>query len=438
MSFKKLGLVSELCNTVDKLGYTKATPVQKRVIPLVLEGKDVMATAQTGTGKTASYALPILQLLAKKDSKKKIKRDIRALVLVPTRELAEQVGKSIEAYGKDFALQSCAVYGGVKFTPQTKKLERGVDILVATPGRLLEHIKQDNVNLSKVEIVVFDEADRILDMGFWEEIQTLSRMIPEKRQTLLFSVEQNKSIKRFSELTLVKAVTVKINNQGDLAKKVRQTIYICDSEKKSELLSYMIGSRNWNQVLVFVKTRKSADEVGAYLNDSGLKTLILHGDKAHSKRTKALKDFKAGTIRVLVATDIASRGLDIEELPHVINYELPGDAEDYVHRIGRTGRAGKEGEAISLVSKEEKSVLKDIEKLLKYGLQVEFFEGYEPKDWIEKEARKHTLRGKIEQSQEKRSKTANNVAGMRKKKANDRNAQKKRTLKKRKKSTKRD
>ncbi|NOX15789.1 MAG: DEAD/DEAH box helicase [Epsilonproteobacteria bacterium] len=433
MSFEKLGLVPELFTAVDELGYTKATPVQKRVIPLVLEGKDVMATAQTGTGKTAAYALPILQLLNKKEIKEKTKRVVRALVLVPTRELAAQVGKSIEKYGKNFALKSCAVYGGVKFTPQTKKLERGIDILVATPGRLLEHIKQDNLNLSKVEIVVYDESDRILDMGFLEEIVTISKMIPKKRQTLLFSVEQSKAVKRFSELTLIKPIKVVINNQGDLAKKVRQTIYICDQDRKSALLSFMIGSRNWHQVLVFTKTRKSADEVGAYLEESGLKTLILHGDKAHSKRTKALRDFKAGTIRVLVATDIASRGLDIEELPHVINYELPGDAEDYIHRIGRTGRAGSEGEAISLVCKEEKSVLKDIEKLLKYALKVEFFEGFEPKEWIKKEANKHTIKAKIERSQEKRSKTANNVVGMRRKKANDRNAQKKATIKKRKK-----
>ncbi len=312
MSFEKLGLVPQLTSTVSDLGYTKATPVQKQVIPLVLSGKDVMATAQTGTGKTAAYALPILQLLAKKKLKENIKVNVRALVLVPTRELAAQVGKSFETYGKNFSLKSCMVYGGVKFTPQTKKLERGVDILIATPGRLLEHIKQDNLNLSKVEILVFDESDRILDMGFWEEIVTLSKMIPKKRQTLLFSVEQSKSVKRFSALTDIKPVKVTINNQGDLAQKVRQTIYICDSEKKTALLSYMIGSRNWHQVLVFTKTRQSADEVGAYLEESGLKTLILHGEKAHSQRTKALKDFKAGNIRVLVATDIASRGLDIE------------------------------------------------------------------------------------------------------------------------------
>ena len=434
MSFEKLGLVPQLTTAVSELGYTKATPVQKQVIPLVLDGKDVMATAQTGTGKTAAYALPILQLLGKKETKEKTKRVVRVLVLVPTRELAAQVGKSIEVYGKNFALKSCSVHGGVKFTPQTKKLERGIDILVATPGRLLEHIKQGNLNLSHVEIVVFDESDRILDMGFWEEIVTISNMIPKKRQTLLFSVEQSKSVKRFSELTDIKPVKITINNQGDLAKKVRQTIYICDQEKKSALLSYMIGSRNWHQVLVFTKTRQSADEVGKYLEDSGLKTLILHGEKAHSKRTKALRDFKDGIIRVLVATDIASRGLDIEDLPHVINYELPGDAEDYIHRIGRTGRAGNEGEAISLVCKEEKSVLKDIERLLKYALQVEFFEGFEPKAWVEKEANKHTIKAKIERSQAKRNKTANNVVGMRKKKENDRNALKKAIIKKRKKA----
>ena len=434
MSFEKLGLVPELCTTVGELGYTKATPVQKRVIPLVLDGKDVMATAQTGTGKTAAYALPILQLLAKKETKDKTKKVVRALVLVPTRELAAQVGKSIESYGKKLELKSCAVYGGVKFTPQTKKLERGIDILVATPGRLMEHLKQGNLNLSKVEILIFDESDRILDMGFWEEIVTISQMVPQKRQTLLFSVEQSKSVKRFSELTSIKPVQIVINNQGDLAKKVKQTIYVCDQAKKTALLSFMIGSRNWHQVLVFTKTRASADEVGEYLEQSGLKTLILHGDKAHSQRTKALRDFKSGKIRVLVATDIASRGLDIEDLPHVINYELPGDAEDYIHRIGRTGRAGNEGEAISLVCKDEKSVLKDIKRLLKYALKVEFFEGYEPKEWVEREARKHTLRGKIERSQEKRNKTANNVVGMRKKKANDRNALKKAIIKNRKKA----
>lgn len=436
MSFEKLGLVPKLLTTVSELGYTKATPVQKKVIPLILDGKDVMATAQTGTGKTAAYALPILQILGKKEIKEKIKREIRALVLVPTRELAAQVDKSIQAYGKNYSIQSCAIHGGVKFTPQTKKLERGVDILIATPGRLLEHIKEGNVNLSKVETLVFDESDRILDMGFFEEVVAIANLVTKKHQTLLLSVEQSKSVKRFSELLGIKPTQITINNQGDLAKKVRQTIYICDQDKKSALLSYMIGSRNWHQVLVFTKTKQSADEVGDYLEKSGLKTLILHGDKAHSKRTKALKDFKAGSIRVLVATDIASRGLDIEDLPHVINYELPGDAEDYVHRIGRTGRAGNEGEAISLVCKEERKVLKDIEKLLKYGLKVEFFEGYEPKEWVIKEANKHTIKAKIERSQAKRKNTANNVLGMRKKKTTDRNAQKKATLNKRKKSKK--
>ena len=419
MTFEKLGLVSPILTAIEALGYTKPTPVQAKVIPLVLEGKDVMATAQTGTGKTAAYALPILQQLAKKEFKEKSIRSIRCLVLVPTRELAAQVGKSVEAYGKEFDLKSCAVYGGVKFTPQVKKLENGIDILIATPGRLLEHVKQESVNLSKVEIVVFDEADRILDMGFWSEVETLLALVPKKRQTLLFSVGLSKSVKRLSEISMKKPIKIEINNQGDLAKKVKQTIYVCDQDRKCELLSFMIGSQNWHQVLVFTKTKQSADEVGAYMEDSGLKTLILHGDKAHSARTKALKDFKAGTIRVLVATDIASRGLDIEDLPHVINYELPGDAEDYIHRIGRTGRAGKEGEAISLVCKEEKSVLKEIEKILKYGLKVEFFKGFETKEWVDKEAKKSTIKSRIERSQEKRLTQPNSIVGMHKRKAKE-------------------
>lgn len=416
MSFEKLGLVSNILTAIDELGYRKPTPVQAKVIPTVLEGKDVMATAQTGTGKTAAYALPILQMLGKKEQKATTKRAVRALILAPTRELASQVGKSVEAYGKNLDIKSCAIYGGVKFTPQVKKLEKGVDILVATPGRLIEHLKQESLSLSKVEIIVFDEADRILDMGFWSEVEEILALIPKKHQTLLFSVGLTKSVKRLSEMSLKKPVKVEINNNGDLAKKVKQTIYVCDQSKKASLLSYMIGSQNWHQVLVFTKTKQSADEVGAELEANGLKTLVLHGDKAHSQRTKALKDFKAGSIRVLVATDIASRGLDIEDLPHVINYELPGDAEDYIHRIGRTGRAGKEGEAISLVCKEEKSVLKDIEKILKYALKVEFFKGFEPKEWVVKEANKNSIKARIERSKIKKSERPNSIVGMRNRK----------------------
>ncbi|MDD3463204.1 MAG: DEAD/DEAH box helicase [Sulfurospirillaceae bacterium] len=416
MSFKKLGLTPVLLETIQKIGYTEPTSVQTQAIPAVLEGKDVMATAQTGTGKTAAYALPILQLLGKKEIKEGVKRPIRALILVPTRELASQVGKSIEAYGQDISLKSCTVYGGVKFTPQVKKLESGVDILIATPGRLLEHIKQENVNLSKVEMVVFDEADRILDMGFWDEVENLLSLVPKKRQTLLFSVGLTKSVKRLSEVSLSKPKKININNQGDFAQKVTQTIYVLDKNRKCELLSFMIGSQNWHQVLVFTKTKQSADEVGEYLEQSGLKTLVLHGDKAHSQRTKALKHFKDGSIRVLVATDIASRGLDIEELPHVVNYELPGDAEDYVHRVGRTGRAGNTGTAISLVCKEEKSVLKDIEKILGYALKVEFYEGFETKEWLLKEAKKHTIKAKIERSKEKKAKKPANLKSVQKRK----------------------
>lgn len=396
MVFEKLGLISVIQKAVDELGYQKPTPVQAKVIPIVLEGKDVMATAQTGTGKTAAYGLPLLHLLSKKSQKATLSKSTRSLILVPTRELASQVGKSMNDYAKFTNLSVCTVYGGVKFSPQTKKLEKGTDILIATPGRLLEHVKLGNVDLSRVEILVFDEADRILDMGFWEEIETILNLLTKKRQTLLFSVSISKALKRLSEVSLKKPVKVAINNQGDFAKKVEQTIYLVDQERKCELLSYMIGSKNWHQVLVFTKTKQSADEVGKYLQESGLKTLILHGDKAHTKRMQAINAFKENQIRVLVATDIASRGLDIEDLPHVINYELPGDAEDYVHRAGRTGRAGKEGAAISLVSQEEKPKLKEIEKILKYTIKAEFYPGFETKKQLEKEAKKGTIKAKID------------------------------------------
>lgn len=396
MVFEKLGLLSVIQKAIDELGYLKPTPVQEKAIPIVLEGKDVMVTAQTGTGKTAAYALPLLEILTKKSQKATLPKSARSLILVPTRELASQVGQSIQAYGKYTSLQICTVYGGVKFTPQTKKLEKGTDILIATPGRLLEHVKLDNIDLSRVEVLVFDEADRILDMGFWDEVELLLSLISKKRQTLLFSVGMTKSLKRLSEISLKKPQKIAINNQGNFAKKVEQTVYLVDQERKSELLSYMIGSKNWQQVLVFTKTKQSADEVGRYLEESGLKTLVLHGDKAHAKRSQAIKAFKENAIRVLVATDIASRGLDIEDLEHVINYELPGDAEDYVHRAGRTGRAGKEGCAISLVSQEEKQKLKEIEKILKYAINVESYAGFETKKQLEKEAKKGTVKAKIE------------------------------------------
>ena len=396
MTFEKLGLIPQILSALVPLNYTKPTPVQAKVIPLVLEGKDVVATAQTGTGKTAAYVLPLLQHLARKTEKEMTKKHIRALILVPTRELASQVNMSVESYGKDVSLHSIAIYGGVKFTPQTKKLQKGADIVIASPGRLIEHIKKVDVDLSILEMLVFDEADRILDMGFWDEVESLLTLMPKKRQTLLFSVGMTKSVKRLSDISLKKPVKVEINNNGDFAKKVTQTIYVVDKERKCELLSYMIGTNNWHQVLVFTRTKQSADEVGEYLQKSGLKTLVLHGDKAHSQRTKAVAAFKENAIRVLVATDIASRGLDIEDLPHVINYELPGDAEDYVHRAGRTGRAGKEGTAISLVCKEEKSKFKEIEKVLKYTIKTEFYKGYETKEWVEKEAKKGTIRAKID------------------------------------------
>lgn len=396
MTFETLGLAPELLSALEPLGYTKPTQVQAKVIPLVMEGKDVVATAQTGTGKTAAYALPLLHHLAKKTPKEATKKAVRALILVPTRELASQVSLNMKAYGENTHVESVAIFGGVKLTPQTNKLQKGTDIIIATPGRLIDHIKMGSIDFSKLEVLIFDEADRILDMGFWDEVESLVALMPKKRQTLLFSVGMTKSVKRLSAISLKKPVKVEINNNGDFAKKVKQTIYVVDKERKCELLSYMIGSQNWHQVLVFTKTKQSADEVGDYLEKSGLKTLVLHGDKAHSQRTKAVAAFKANEIRVLVATDIASRGLDIEDLPHVINYELPGDAEDYMHRAGRTGRAGKEGTAISLVCKEEKSKFKEIEKVLKYTIKTEFYKGFETKEWVDKESKKHTIKAKID------------------------------------------
>lgn len=396
MLFEKLGLAPELLSALTTLGYVKPTPVQAKVIPLVLEGKDVVATAQTGTGKTAAYALPLLHHLAKKAVKESTKKVVRALILVPTRELASQVNASLKEYGQNLSLEYVSIHGGVKLTPQTKKLQKGADIIIATPGRLIEHIKMGNVDFAKLEVLIFDEADRILDMGFWDEVESLLALMPKKRQTLLFSVGMTKSVKRLLEISLKKPVKVEINNNGEFAKKVTQTIYVVDKDRKCELLSYMIGSQNWHQVLVFTKTKQSADEVGDYLEKSGLKTMVLHGDKAHSKRSAAVIAFKENSIRVLVATDIASRGLDIEDLPHVINYELPGDAEDYLHRAGRTGRAGKEGTAISLVCKEEKSKFKEIEKILKYTIKTEFYKGFETKEWVEKESKKHTIKAKID------------------------------------------
>lgn len=394
MSFHSLGLDAQLCTTLDTLGYRAPTPIQTKVIPLVLEGRDLMATAQTGTGKTAAYVLPLLHALINSPASPAL----RGLILVPTRELATQVERSVRTYGQHAGFKSCAIYGGAKLATQAKKLQDGVQILVATPGRLLEHLKLGNVSLESLRLVVFDEADRILDMGFWADVQTLVALFPKKRQTLLFSVNLNKSIKRFSEICLKKPLTIALTPTVPDTSHIAQTFYGCDKEQKNDLLSYLIGSRNFSQVLVFTKTKGSADILGAHLKESGLKMAIFHGDIPYAHRAKALNAFKAGLIQVLVATDIASRGLDIEKLPVIINFDLPPDAEDYIHRIGRTGRAGESGEAFTLVTPEDKIRLKEIETLAKRTFKIDFLEGFEPKRWHipkpKKQGKKPAQKGK--------------------------------------------
>ncbi|MBN2964003.1 DEAD/DEAH box helicase [Sulfurospirillum sp. T05] len=394
MPFQSLGIDPRLCTTLATLGYNVPTPVQEKVIPLILQGRDLMATAQTGTGKTAAYVLPLLHNLINSPASPAL----RGLILVPTRELATQVERSVRTYAQHTGLTSCAVYGGAKLSTQTKKLESGVQILIATPGRLLEHLKLGNVSLESLRLVVFDEADRILDMGFWADVQTLVALFPKKRQTLLFSVNLNKSIKRFSEICLKKPLTIALTPTVPDTSHIAQIFYGCDKEQKNELLSYLIGSRNFSQALVFTRTKGSADVLGAHLKESGLKTAIFHGDIPYAHRAKALNAFKAGVIQVLVATDIASRGLDIEKLPVIINFDLPPDAEDYIHRIGRTGRAGESGEAFTLVTPEDKSKLKEIEALAKRTFKIDFLEGFEAKRWHipkpKKQGKRPTQKGK--------------------------------------------
>lgn len=386
MSFEKLGLIAELLRAVSEKGYTKPTPIQAQAIPPILAGRDLMGAAQTGTGKTAGFTLPLLHRLVssspplsnKKEEEKTHRRIIRALILVPTRELAAQVQDSIKLYGKHLPFKSGVVFGGVKVGPQIDKMRQGVDILVATPGRLLDLINQNAIRLSSVEILVLDEADRMLDMGFIHDIRRVLALVPKKRQTLLFSATFSKEIKLLANQFLQKPVLVEVAAPNSTAERIEQTVYPVDRHRKRELLSFMIGSKNWKQVLVFTRTKHGANKLAAQLAEDGLSSAAIHGNKTQAARTRALSDFKQGKVRVLVATDVAARGLDIEKLPHVINFELPNVPEDYVHRIGRTGRAEQEGEAISLVCVDEFGLLKDIEKLLKQRITQVVIPGYEP------------------------------------------------------------
>ena len=377
MPFQSLGLRTELHRAVSEKGYSVPTPIQRQAIPLILEGRDLVGGAQTGTGKTAGFTLPLLQRLMS-GKPEKGRRVIRALVLTPTRELAAQVFESVHAYGKFLPLRATVIFGGVNINPQKKKLRNGVDIVVATPGRLLDHVGQNTVDLSKVEILVLDEADRMLDMGFIRDIRKVLALLPKQKQTLLFSATFSNEIKQLTKDLLKSPALIEVAQRNTAAEHVTDVVHPVDKSRKRKLLSYLIGSRNWKQVLVFARTKRGADRLAGQLNKDGLIAAAIHSDKSQGARTKTLANFKSGKVRILVATDIAARGLDINQLPHVVNYELPNTPEDYVHRIGRTGRAGNEGEAMSLVCVDELKLLKDIERLLRRNIPKVVIENFEP------------------------------------------------------------
>lgn len=376
MSFNQLHLSAPLLQAIIEQGYDKPTPVQEKAIPLILQGKDILAGAQTGTGKTAGFALPILQLIHDQPLAQR-PRPIKALVLTPTRELAVQVHESFVTYAKHLPLFAEVVFGGVNINSQIKRLQCGADILVATPGRLLDLLYQRKVDLSLVEFFVLDEADRMLDMGFIKDIRKITGVLPAQRQNLLFSATYSKEIKTLSTNLLNDPVEVAVDSENSTAVNIYQRIYGIKKEYKRELVSWLIGNGNWQQVLIFVRTKHGADRLHKQLMKDGIRCMALHGDKSQGARNRALESFKSGKITALVATDVAARGLDIEQLPHVINFDLPAVAEDYIHRIGRTGRASAEGEAISLVAPEEVHLLAAIEKLLKTTIPRVADTGYE-------------------------------------------------------------
>jgi ATP-dependent RNA helicase RhlE len=376
--FTDLGLTPALARAVGEEGYTQPTGVQLQAIPPILAGRDVLAGAQTGTGKTAAFALPVLQRLAASQSAEAAqgRHAIRALVVTPTRELAAQVEESFRTYGKYVALRSTVIFGGVGINPQIDAVRRGVDILVATPGRLLDHVQQKTVDLSHVEILILDEADRMLDMGFIPDVRRILALLPKKRQNLLFSATFNDEIRKLAQGLLHDPALIEVARRNSESELVAQRVYAVGQTSKRDLLAHLVSSGDWKQVLVFTRTKHGANRLSEQLSRKGIESSAIHGNKSQSARTKALAGFKEGNVRVLVATDIAARGLDIEELPHVVNYDLPHVAEDYVHRIGRTGRAGSTGEAITLVAPEEMGLLNAIEKLLGRRLERETLPGF--------------------------------------------------------------
>ena len=380
MNFTDLGLAEPLLRAIREQGYDTPTPIQAQAIPLVLKGGDVMGGAQTGTGKTAGFVLPMLQRLmampSKRDARGRVL--IRALILTPTRELAAQVEESVRTYGKHVPLTSMVMFGGVGMSPQVDRLRKGVDILVATPGRLLDHHQQRTLDLSHVEIFVLDEADRMLDMGFIHDIKKVLAIVPAKKQSLLFSATFSDDIKALADKLLNAPALIEVARRNQTAETIEQKVHPVGRERKKELLAHLIKTGDWHQVLVFTRMKSGANRLTDYLNDQGITAMAIHGNKSQTARTKALADFKRGDLQVLVATDIAARGIDIDMLPHVVNFELPNVAEDYVHRIGRTGRAGASGEAISLACVDEDIFLRDIERLIKRTIPREVVPGFEP------------------------------------------------------------
>lgn len=384
-SFSDLGLSPELATAVQEQGYTTPTPVQAEAIPAIIQGRDILAAAQTGTGKTAAFTLPLLQLL---QASPEDKQRIRALVVTPTRELAAQIQESVETYGRNLPFRSCVIFGGVKINPQISRLKKRTDIVIATPGRLLDLVNQGALDLSFVETLVLDEADRMLDMGFVHDIRRILKLLPRDRQNLMFSATYSNEIEEMASKLMQNPFRISIARKNTAAETVEQVIYPVDKGRKRELLSYLIGSQNWQQVLVFTRTKHGANRLTEQLELDGLKAAAIHGNKSQGARTRALREFKENTVRVLVATDIAARGLDIDKLPHVVNYDLPQVPEDYVHRIGRTGRAENSGIAVSLVSIDERSQMRAIERLLKQELKREIIPGFEPDPSIKEPTKK--------------------------------------------------
>jgi ATP-dependent RNA helicase RhlE len=375
MRFTDLGLSADILRAVSEQGYDQPTPIQAQAIPVVLKGHDLMAAAQTGTGKTAGFTLPVLQLLNNRPAPSRTKP--RVLVLTPTRELAAQVEDSVRTYGKYLPLKSAVIFGGVGMAPQTKALRSGVDIIVATPGRLLDHVGEKNVDLSGIEIFILDEADRMLDMGFIHDIRRVTALLPKKKQTLMFSATFSDEIRTLAANYLHNPQQVEVARRNATADMVTQSVYHVDKAKKRDLLIKLIEDNNWHQVLVFTRTKHGANALAEKLDKAGIRSAAIHGNKSQGARTRALADFKSLKLHVLVATDIAARGIDIDLLPHVVNYELPNVPEDYVHRIGRTGRAGSTGQAVSLVCVDEHKLLHDIERLLKREIEVKTVAGFE-------------------------------------------------------------